>query len=193
MCLDAGRGRQRGCLRAPCRFPPKSSHDPPALPPLSAAPTRFITPAVSQTAGQREELATPGKMLWLLSSPAPCPSFMQRWQGPGKRSRVMCHHPRSAAKRSSFPPPSRAVCAGSSTGAECLQTTTSGKFREVLEPLLSWCFCAAWALQGSCVSTDAWLILPVTSGREFRSYQYWSVLRHVEQVKALSAHSEICC
>lgn len=43
------------------------------------------------------------------------------------------------------------------------------------------------------MSTEAWSILPVTSGREFQRYQYRSVLCHVEQVKVLSPYLEICC
>lgn len=167
-----------------------------SLPSSLAAPTRFVIPAVSQTASQREELITPGKMLWLLSSP-PCSSFMQRWQRLGKLSQLMCHQPLSAAKRSSVLPLSHVFCAGSSIVWG--RAAADNDFRKIqgrstFEPLLFWCSCAACALQGSCVSTEVWsIILPVTSGREFQSYQYRSVLCHMEQAKVLSAYLEICC
>lgn len=49
------------------------------------------------------------------------------------------------------------------------------------------------ALQGSCVSTGVWSVLPVTSGRKLQSFQCRSVLCHMEQAQVLSAYLEICC
>lgn len=135
-------------------------------------------------------------MLWLLSSPTPCSSFMQRWPRPGKLSQLMCHQPLSAAKSNSFLPLSHVFCAGSSTvwgGAAADNDIRNIQGRSAFEPLLSQCLRAACASLGSCVSMGIRSILPAISGREFQSYQYRSVLCHTKQVIVLSAYLEICC